>query len=74
MCYFKFFLGLHSRDILWLNSNSEPWDEVVQKWKATFSVRKEGKHKSIHDFLNDWKILSDPRSDIHILEYIIELN
>lgn len=57
---------LHSRDILWLNNNSEPWEEVIIKWKATYNLRKEGEQKNIHEFLRDWKILSDPRSEILI--------
>ncbi|XP_026321486.1 uncharacterized protein LOC113231398 isoform X2 [Hyposmocoma kahamanoa] len=64
--YIQGLQDLHLRDILFLNNNTEPWGEVIQKWKDTFKVRKESEHKSVHEFLQDWKILSDQRSDILI--------
>ncbi|KAL4713320.1 hypothetical protein ACJJTC_015307 [Scirpophaga incertulas] len=50
-------------DILWLKTNNEPFDEVINKWKATFEFRQNhSKYPSVHDFFVDWPILNDTRS------------
>ncbi|KAL4718864.1 hypothetical protein ACJJTC_011323 [Scirpophaga incertulas] len=55
--------ALHSQDVLWLKHNSEPWNEVLEKWKNTFHIRRECKFDNIHDFFSEWNILCDIRSD-----------
>lgn len=53
--------------IVWLEHSSEPWEEVMEKWKLTFSVRNEARTDSnmcrfVEDFLKQWPILKDLRA------------
>lgn len=52
-------------DILWLKHNTEPYAEVIERWNKTFPVRKgDNSPKSVAEFLTDWPILRDLRSDV----------
>lgn len=42
----------------------------MQKWKNTFNVRKESEHQNVQEFIKEWKILNDQRSDILVSDFI----
>lgn len=46
-------------DVLWLKHNREPWDEVLIKWRRTFSARKQSKVTNFNDFLKEWAPLNN---------------
>ncbi|XP_055707145.1 uncharacterized protein LOC129804099 [Phlebotomus papatasi] len=50
--------------VQWLHQNSEPWDDVVCKWKITSSWRiqefKRDSDASLESFLNKWPICKNP--------------
>ncbi|KAK4882601.1 hypothetical protein RN001_005920 [Aquatica leii] len=56
-------------DIQWLNSRSEPWDEVICKWKNTYQVRKLWKVMSVKDFYDEWRILKFNKAEVLINLY-----
>ena len=36
----KFYFRIKQRvDLIWLENNQNPWEEVIQKWEVTFSIR-----------------------------------
>ncbi|XP_071629473.1 uncharacterized protein [Temnothorax longispinosus] len=41
-------------DVSWLKYNIEPWDEVIEKWRRTFEVRKNSKTTNFNAFLKEW--------------------
>ncbi|KAL4720268.1 hypothetical protein ACJJTC_013570 [Scirpophaga incertulas] len=57
------FIYVHAHDILWLSCNSDPWEEVISKWKKIYELRKETEYENINDIFKHWPVLSDQRSD-----------
>ncbi|KAL4702247.1 hypothetical protein ACJJTC_012093 [Scirpophaga incertulas] len=55
------FIYVHAHDILWLSCNSDPWEEVISKWKKIYELRKETEYENINDIFKH--VLSDQRSD-----------
>ncbi|KAL4712448.1 hypothetical protein ACJJTC_007464 [Scirpophaga incertulas] len=53
-------IDVHAHDILWLSCNSDPWEEVISKWKKIYELRKETEYENI---FKHWPVLSDQRSD-----------
>lgn len=47
---------------MWLDTKLEPWDEVIEKWKKTFALRKCSKEENVDSFFKNWPILNDSRS------------
>lgn len=54
---------VETQDQLWLSLNNEPWAEVIEKWKVTYELRRNNKQANVAEFLNEWPILKDLRSD-----------
>ncbi|KAL4712781.1 hypothetical protein ACJJTC_019433 [Scirpophaga incertulas] len=54
---------VHAHDILWLSCNSDPWEEIIPKWKKIYELRKETEYENINDIFKHWPVLSDQRSD-----------
>lgn len=54
-------------DIKWLECWREPWSEVLEKWRNTFSIRKiqsgDAAVTTIHEYFKQWPILNDSRSE-----------
>lgn len=64
----------YEEDIQWLKTNRDPWDVVLQKWEATYPIRKMQKNKgNVSDFLQQWPILSDLRSEYLVYNTILIL-
>lgn len=59
-----FFLVLHEDDLTWLKNNTEPWEDAIAKWKSTFELRKTIKYDTVEEFIRNWPILNDTRSDV----------
>ncbi|KAL4718300.1 hypothetical protein ACJJTC_013141 [Scirpophaga incertulas] len=57
------FIYVHAYDILCLSCNSDPWEEVISKWKKIYELRKETEYENINDIFKHWPVLSDQRSD-----------
>ncbi|KAK4886725.1 hypothetical protein RN001_002996 [Aquatica leii] len=53
-------------NITWLNTRTEPWSDVIEKWKATYEVRHCSSAQTVHQFIEEWSILKDLRSDVLI--------
>lgn len=41
----------------WLETRSEPWDEVIHHWKETFDLRKQSRTKTVCEFYAEWPLL-----------------
>ncbi|CAH0559341.1 unnamed protein product [Brassicogethes aeneus] len=52
-----------NNDKVWLFTRHSPWDEVIQKWKNTFCLRRNVEYKNISTFLEDWPILNIATAD-----------
>ncbi|KAL4719426.1 hypothetical protein ACJJTC_007179 [Scirpophaga incertulas] len=46
-------------DVLWLKSNSEPWQEVIEKWQKTFPFRQNQTQGTVQEYLDKWEILKN---------------
>lgn len=47
--------------LVWLKNNSEPWPEVVDNWRKTFSARQaQDKEKSILNILDTYPCFKKP--------------
>lgn len=50
----------------WLMKNTGPWNEVIENWTNSFSVRKKqyfnNNEKTVDQILLDWPVLSDEKS------------
>lgn len=53
-----------NEDYIWLKHNSEPWTEVLQKWNATFDMRRHSNCFTVNEFLEQWPIINDLRADV----------
>lgn len=65
------FSVLHKEDILWLKLNSEPWEDVINKWKATYELREEQEYETVRELLESWPILNDVRGDVLVSNNLI---
>jgi hypothetical protein len=54
-------------ELNWLKYNSQPWTEVLEKWKITSSFRVAAFHKGVKN-VGEFTILSNPKMDnlVHI--------
>lgn len=53
---------IENLDILWLNHNNEPWDEVLQRWKNCFDYRRQvlnDDQSHFVKFAESWPILKN---------------
>jgi len=50
-----FFKELTEENILWLQNNIAPWNEVAEKWKSTFQFR----YKSLSEKEKHYSYFSD---------------
>ncbi|KAK9679290.1 hypothetical protein QE152_g40139 [Popillia japonica] len=41
----------------WLVNNTEPWSEVLEHWKKTYTIRINREYKYIAEFVSEWPIL-----------------
>lgn len=62
--------NLQNEDILWLQINVEPWEEVLQKWEDTYTIRREDKTETVMEFLEHWSILKKINNDVLVCSYI----
>ena len=49
---------IQQSDVDWLKENDEPQDEVIQKWKDTFTLR--GRYKKVENYFASYKCLQSP--------------
>lgn len=57
-------------DVLWLEINTEPWDDVIQKWESTYTIRRNDKTETVTDFFEHWPILKKIKNDILVRLYV----
>lgn len=57
-------LDIHKDDVIWLRNNTEPYEDVINKWKCTFEYRQLLKYDTVESFIEKWPILNDVRSDV----------
>lgn len=60
----------NNSDVLWLQLNDEPWEEVLQKWKDTFIIRKNNINDTggtLKNYIDNWPILKNVKSDILVI-------
>ncbi|KAL4705891.1 hypothetical protein ACJJTC_017473 [Scirpophaga incertulas] len=48
--------------VTWLQQNQHPWEEVVEKWRATASFRHEKEYDNVAHFIQEWSILNNPKA------------
>ncbi|KAG5865766.1 hypothetical protein JTB14_000534 [Gonioctena quinquepunctata] len=48
---------------LWLGTRTDPWPEVIDKWRRTFEIRRKTIARTLASFFQEWPILKDPRSN-----------
>lgn len=60
---FNFLFIDETNALTWLKYNREPWAEVLENWNKTYTLRRDFVGKTVKDFLHEWPILSDPRSE-----------
>lgn len=50
----------------WLMKNTGPWNEVIENWRNSFSIRRNqyfnNSEKTVEQILTDWPVLSDEKS------------
>lgn len=61
--------------VTFLKHCTEPWPDVLEKWKITTQYRQRNKKETLHEFINEWPILKDIRADqlVSILKHGISL-
>ena len=60
-------------NITWLYNHLEPWNEVTDKWKATFDIRRQTllqTELSVHDYINQFPCLKTQNA-IHLVSNLI---
>lgn len=41
----------------WLDTRTEPWEEIIIKWRQTIILRKQSRAANVSDFINEWPSL-----------------
>ncbi|KAI8420468.1 hypothetical protein MSG28_008955 [Choristoneura fumiferana] len=44
-------------DAIWLQNNTDPWEEVLKRWDKTFPERQKSQCSTVHQYLEKWPIL-----------------
>lgn len=57
------FLENDQEEIAFLKHYTEPWEEVVSKWKDTAKWRKRSEKRTVKEFINEWPIVKDIRAE-----------
>lgn len=62
--FFHVFADKQEDKIAFLRNNSEPWAQVIEYWLSTYPLREFANHKNVTEFIEEWNILNDPRSEV----------
>ncbi|CAH1967373.1 unnamed protein product [Acanthoscelides obtectus] len=50
--------------VLWLKHNTEPWSEVMERFKKAHAIRRDCDRKTVKQFLQDWPIFQYLRGEV----------
>jgi len=65
-----------SDDILWLQQNSEPWEEVLRRWRSSFQSRITSMtaQQDISSLINAWPLYKHAHGHVLVrIEYIMDI-